>query len=46
MHAKYRLGTPRLTSLPKDGGVSHFGRSSGRFSEANGNGWAAWVLRL
>ena len=30
MHAASRKGTPSLTSLPKDGGVSCFGRSSGR----------------
>ena len=30
MHAASRHGTPSLTSLPKDGGVSCFGRSSGR----------------
>ena len=29
MHAASRHGTPSLTSLPKDGGVSCFGRSSG-----------------
>ena len=29
MHAVSRHGTPSLTSLPKDGGVSCFGRSSG-----------------
>ena len=30
MHVVSRYGTPSLTSLPKDGGVSSFGRSSGR----------------
>ena len=30
MHAVSRHGTPSLTSLPKDGGVSCFSRSSGR----------------
>ena len=30
MHAASRHGTPGLTSLPKDDGVSCFGRSSGR----------------
>ena len=30
MHAASRHGTPSLTSLPKDGGVSCFARSSGR----------------
>ena len=30
MHAAPRHGTATLTSLPKDGGVSCFGRSSGR----------------
>ena len=30
MHAASRHGTPGLTSLPKDGGVSFSGRSSGR----------------
>ena len=30
MHAASRHGTPSLTPLPKDGGVSCFGRSSGR----------------
>ena len=30
MHAASKHGTPSLTSLPKDGGVSCFGRSSGR----------------
>ena len=30
MHATSRHGTPSLTSLPKDGWVSCFGRSSGR----------------
>ena len=30
MHAASRHGTPSLTSLPKDGGVSCFGGSSGR----------------
>ena len=30
MHAASRHGTPSLTSLPKDGGVSSFGRSSGK----------------
>ena len=30
MHAASRHGIPSLTSLPKDGGVSCFGRSSGR----------------
>ena len=30
MHAAFRHGTPSLTSLMKDGGVSHFGRSFGR----------------
>ena len=30
MHAASRHGTPSLTSLPKDDGVSCFGRSSGR----------------
>ena len=29
VHAASRHGTPSLTSLPKDGGVSCFGRSSG-----------------
>ena len=29
MHAASRHGTPSLTSLPKDGRVSCFGRSSG-----------------
>ena len=29
MHAASRHGTPSLTSLPKDGGVSCFGCSSG-----------------
>ena len=29
MHATSRHGTPSLMSLPKDGGVSCFGRSSG-----------------
>ena len=28
MHAASRHGTPSVTSLPKDGGVSCFGRSS------------------
>ena len=47
MHAASRHGTPSLRSLPKDGGVSCFGRSSGRspiqFLTA-GTGWAAWQL--
>ena len=30
MHAESRHGTPSLTSLPKDGGVSCFGLSSGK----------------
>ena len=30
MHAASRHGTPSLTSLPKDGGVSSFGCSSRR----------------
>ena len=30
MHAASRHGTSSLTSLPKDGGVSCFGHSSGR----------------
>ena len=30
MHAASGHGTPSLTSLPKDDGVSCFGRSSGR----------------
>ena len=30
MHAASRHGTPSSTSLPKDGGVSSFGRSSAR----------------
>ena len=30
MQAASRHGTPSLTSLPKDGGVSCFGHSSGR----------------
>ena len=30
MHAASRHGTPSLASLPKDGGVSCFGRLSGR----------------
>ena len=30
MHAASRHGTPSLTSLPKDGGVSCIGHSSGR----------------
>ena len=30
MHAASRHGTPSLTSLPKDSGVSSFGLSSGR----------------
>ena len=30
MHASSRHGTPSLTSLPKDGGVSCISRSSGR----------------
>ena len=29
MNAASMHGTPRLASLPKDGGVSCFGRSSG-----------------
>ena len=29
MHADSMHGTPSLTSLPKDGGVSCFGRLSG-----------------
>ena len=32
MHAASGHGTPSLTSLPKDDGVSCFGRSSGRSS--------------
>ena len=32
MHAASRHGTPSLTSIPKDGGVSCFGRSPGRSS--------------
>ena len=31
MYATSRHGTPNLTSLPKDGGVSCFGRLSGKF---------------
>ena len=30
MHAASRHGAPSLASLPKDGGLSCFGRSSGR----------------
>ena len=30
MHAASRQGTPNLMSLSKDGGVSCFGRSSGK----------------
>ena len=30
MHATSRYGTPSLTSLPRDGRESCFGRSSGR----------------
>jgi len=52
MHAASRHGAPGLTALPKDGGVSCFGRSSeGRPSStqpcltaAKGTGWAAWLL--
>ena len=46
MHAASRHGTPSLTSLPKGGGVSCFGRSSeGQPSSfANGTGWTAWPL--
>ena len=37
MHAASRHGTPSLTSLPNDGGVScFFGRSSGRSSGIEG----------
>ena len=32
MHAASRHGFPSLTSLPKDGGVSCFGRLSGKSS--------------